>query len=99
MAFVAAAEAGDLNRSFSVGPVKFEIQTFSAISTDTSGTVTALALSRVDACVLMSAGTLCQTAAPSISGTTVTLAMADPSSAITGYVAKDINGLVLLIGR
>lgn len=99
MAFVASAESGDLARSFSVGPVKFEIQTFAAVSTDTSGTVTAARLSRVDECVLLGSGPLCQTSAPSISGTTVTLAMADPASGATGYVAKNINGLVLLIGR
>lgn len=99
MAFSAAAETGDLARSFSVGPVKFEIQTFSCVSTDTSGTITANALSRIDEAVLLSSGPLCQTSAPSISGTTVTLAMADPASGATGYVAKNVHGLVLLIGR
>lgn len=98
MAFTAAAETGLLARAWSVGPVKFEIQTFSALSTDTSGSVTAKSLSRVDEAVLLSAGTLCNTAAPSISGLTVTLALADPAAACTGYVAKAVNGLVLLIG-
>lgn len=100
MAFAAAEiTTNGLNRAFAWGPLKVEIQSFSAVSTDTSGTVTANHLSRVDSVLLMGEGTLCQTSAPSISGTTVTLAMADPASGATGYVAKNVNGMVILIGR
>lgn len=86
-------------RKFSWGPVNIEIQTFSAVSTDTSGTVTATKLSRLDDVLLMGSGSLCQTAAPSISGLTATLAFADPAAACAGYVAKNVNGYLILIGR
>lgn len=99
MAFAASALSGLLNRKWSIGPVKIEIQTFSALTSDTTGTVTANALTSVDACILIGSGTLCQTSAPSVSGTTATLAFADPAAACTGYVAKAVNGYVLLIGR
>lgn len=99
MAFAAATLTSDQDRAFSVGPLKIEIQSFSCLSTDTSGTVTAQRLYRVDQVILCASGTLCQTSAPSISGVTATLAMSDPAAACTGYVAKTINGYVLLLGR
>lgn len=98
MSFSASGITGRLARKWSVGPVKFELQTFTCTSTDTSGSVTAKDLSTVDAAVLLASGTLCETSAPSISGTTVTLAFADPAAACTGYSAATINGYVLLIG-
>lgn len=99
MAFATAPLADDLSRSFSVGPIKIEIQSFSAVSTDTTGTASPNNLYRLDQVVLLASGTLCQTSAPVISGTTATLTMADPAAAATGYVAKAVNGLVLFIGR
>lgn len=99
MAFSAANISGILARAWSIGPVKMELQTFSALTTDTSGTVTSGYLHQIDAAYLLSNGTLCLTSAPTISGNSVTLAMADPASACTGYVAQNVNGLVLLVGR
>lgn len=99
MAFSASALSGSLARAWSIGPVKIEIQSFVAATSDTSGTVTAKCLSSVDQVLVMSDGTLCQTAAPSISGLTATLAFADPASACAGYSAKAVNGMVILIGR
>lgn len=98
MAFAASALTTE-PRSFSLGPLKIEIQSFSAVSSDTSGSVTAKALSRVDDVILCGGGTLCQTAAPSISGLTATLAFADPAAACAGYVARNVNGYVLILGR
>lgn len=98
MAFSTSTANGEA-RSFSFGPVKMEIQQFSCLTSDTSGTVTAQRLSRVEDVLFIAGGTLCQTAAPAISGTTVTLAFADPAAACTGYVAKGVNGYVLLLGR
>lgn len=98
MAFSAIASTSE-PRAFSLGPLKVEIQTFSAVSTDTSGTVTATRLSRVDDVLVMGSGSLCQTAAPSISGLTATLALADPASGCAGYAAKNVNGYILIFGR
>lgn len=99
MAFSASALSGVLNRAFSIGPVKIELQSFSCVSTDTSGTATANCLDSVDQAVLLGGGSIDQTSAVSISGSTATFAFADPATACTGYVAKNINGLVLFIGR
>lgn len=98
MAFSASNLSGVLARAFSWGPFKIELQSFSAVSTDTSGTVNSAYLHSIGACVLMGSGTLCQTSAPSISGTAATLAFADPASACAGYSAKNVNGYVILIG-
>lgn len=98
MAFTTSTPAAEPFK-FSLGPLNVEIQAFSAVTTDTAGTVTAKRLSRVDDCIVIGSGTLCQTSAPSISGTSVTLAFADPAAACTGYVAKNVNGYILLLGR
>lgn len=99
MAFSAAAISAPYNRAWSWGPFKLEIQTFTAVSTDTSGTATAKCLHNVDKAFLVSSGTFCQTSAPSISGTTATFTMADPASGATGYVAANVNGFVIFIGQ
>jgi hypothetical protein len=100
MAFTASILTGELGRKLSIGgAVNIELQSFSCLTSDTAGTVTAVTLSRVDQVVLLAPGTICQTAAPSISGNVATLALADPAAACTGYVAKGVNGLVMLIGK
>lgn len=98
MAFTASALTTE-PRSLAIGPLKIEIQSFSCVSTDTSGTASALRLSRVDDVWLIGPGTICQTSAPSISGLTATFAFADPAAACTGYVAKNVNGYVVFLGR
>lgn len=98
MAFSTSLPNGE-PRKFSLGPLNVEIQQFSCVSTDTSGTVTAARLSRVDDVMIMGLGSCALTSAPTISGQTVTLAFADPAAACTGYVAKNLNGYIMLIGR
>lgn len=98
MAFSASAPTTE-SRKFGWGPLEVEFQTFTALTSDTSGTVTAKRLSRVDDCIVMGLGSCALTSAPTISGTTVTLAFADPAAACTGYVAQNLNGYVLLLGR
>lgn len=87
MAF-AATNSTKEPRSFSIGPVKVQILTYSAASGDTSGTITADKLSRVDHVIVD--GGLTNTAAPSVSGNVATLAFADP--------AADIFGTIICIG-
>jgi hypothetical protein len=88
MAFAAAALTGDLSRAWSIGPVKMEIQSYTVASGDTSGTVTAQRLSRVDHVIVTNLLDVTFT----ISGTTATLAFADPST-------PGSAGSVILIGR
>jgi hypothetical protein len=86
MAFSASAiSTNGLNRSQSIGPNKMQILNYSAASTDTSGTVTADALSVVYQVIVTGpAGHL--TSAPSYSGNVVTLAFADPGATVYGQV-------------
>lgn len=83
MAFV-ASELSAEPRSFSIGPEKIQVLSYAAISGDTSGSLTAGRLSRIDA-VLSISGPLAA-AVVAISGTTVTLTFADPVASVTGYV-------------
>lgn len=62
-------------RSFSIGPVKQQIINLSVASGDTSGVVTAAALSSVGQVIVTG---LNLTAAPVLSGNSITLAFADP---------------------
>lgn len=81
MAF-AAANATE-SRSFSVGPLKIQIMTFSAASADTSGTATFSALQSVEYVIV--AG-VTQTAAPTFSGNVATLAFVDPAATVYGQI-------------
>ncbi len=81
MAFAAVASTAE-PRSFSVGPLKKQIMTWSAASADTSGTVTATGLSSVSHIIID--GGLVLTAAPTISGNVVTLAFNDPAATVYG---------------
>lgn len=84
MAFAAAALTGDLSRAFSIGPKKIQLMTFSVASGDTSGTITAPGLSRIDHVVL--SGGLDLTSAATYSGNVATLAFVDPAATIHGSV-------------
>jgi len=88
MAFAAVASTKE-PRKFSWGPNMVQIMTWSAISGDTSGTVTAKSLSRADHIILD--GGLTLTAAPTYSGNAVTLAFTDP--------AASVYGTLLVIGK
>lgn len=84
MAFAATAATGDLGRAYSNGAKKVQYMTWAAASGDTSGTITATALSRIDL-VIMSGG-LTLTSAATYSGNVATLAFADPVATIAGTV-------------
>lgn len=83
MAF-AASNSTKEPRSFSIGPLKVQIMTFSAASGDTSGTVTADALKEVFHVVVD--GAINHSAAPTFSGNVATLAFADPVATIYGTI-------------
>ena len=85
MAFVASAVSA-LPNSWSIGPVKVEVQTFTAANADTSGTITANRLSEVKLAVVTGLLDVSQT----ISGKTVTLSFDDPGA--------DAEGQIILIG-
>jgi len=81
MAFAASASTKE-PRSFSLGPVKCQIVTWSAASGDTSGTITASALQ--EAFHVIIDGKIAHSAAPTFSGNVVTLAFADPAATVYG---------------
>lgn len=90
-------------RKFSLGPIQIEIQSFSMLTTDTTGTITSVRLSRVDDVMFLCPGGPALTAAPTISNAgvvpSVSLTFADPAAACTGYAAKTVTGYVFLMGR
>lgn len=87
MAF-SASNSSKEPRSFSIGPVKCQIMTYSAASLDVAGSFTADALREVFHVVVDG---LEHTAAPSFSGNVVTLAFTDPGATV--------YGTILVIGR
>lgn len=70
-------------RSFSVGPLKQQLLTFTAASGATSGTATCDRLSSV---VYAHVSGVTQTAAPTFSGNVITLAFVDPAATIFGQI-------------
>ena len=64
-------------RSFSIGPVKKQVLTFSVANGDTTGTVTADGMSTLDHIHCIG---LALTAAPTYSGNVATLAFVDPAA-------------------
>lgn len=89
MALVATAISAE-PRSYSIGPVKEQILIYTALSGDTSGTVTAAALKEIFAIVVD--GGMRHSAAPTFAGNVATLAFVDPS---TG----GLFGTIRVIGR
>ncbi len=81
MAFAATASTKE-SRSFSLGPVKSQIFTWTTISGDTSGTSTATALK--EAFHVVMDGGLAFTAAPTFSSNVVTLAFTNPAASRYG---------------
>lgn len=88
MAF-SATDSTKEARSFSIGPLKAQVLTWTCVSGDTSGTITADNLIRAEH-VIMDGG-LALTAAPTFSGNVVTLAFTDPAA--TRY------GTIVVLGR
>ena len=70
-------------RSFSIGPVKVQLLTFSVENGDTSGTITCAALSSVG---FAHVSGITMTSAPTFSGRVITLAFADPTATVHGQV-------------
>lgn len=70
--------------SYQSGPFKMEIGTYSAVSGDTSGTITAGSLHRIDFVHVV--GSLALTADTTYSGATATLAFTDPVATVKGTV-------------
>lgn len=84
MAFAATDSTKD-KRAFSVGGShKAQILTYTAISGDTSGTVTCDMLT--NARHILIDGSLALTAAPTFSGNVVTLAFNDPAANVFGTI-------------
>lgn len=77
-------------RSYSIGPVKQITGSITAVSGDTSGTITVPQLSQID--FVEVSGGMRLTAAPTIAGNVITLAFTDPSTG--GYF-----GSVMIHGK
>lgn len=88
MAFAATNASGDAGRPYSVGPIKVQLMNFSLVSGDTSGTITADGLTRID---YITVHGVALTAAPTFSGNVATLAFVDPAA--TRY------GMCVVYGR
>ncbi|CAM6003512.1 unnamed protein product [Sphagnum balticum] len=90
-------------RKFAVGPLQIEIQSFSMLTTDTTGSISPARLSRVDDVMFLCPGGPALTAAPTISNSgtvpTVSFTFADPAAACSGYAAKTATGYVFFMGR
>lgn len=84
MAFAATALTSDAGKAFSIGPKKLQIMTWAVASGDTSGTVTATGLSRIDQIIV--SGGLSLTSAPTYATNVATLAFADPVATLAGTV-------------
>jgi hypothetical protein len=89
MAFAAASLTAE-PRSFSIGPWKEQIMTYSVASGDTSGTVTADSLTEIVA-IIVDGVCGVATAAPTFAGNVATLAFVNPAA--TRY------GTIRVIGR
>ena len=83
MAFAAVDSTSD-GRKFSQGPVNMQIMTWSAISGDTSGTITADRMSSVSHVIID--GGLVMNAAPTYATNVVTLAFNDPVASVYGTI-------------
>lgn len=81
MAFAATLSTSEA-RMVSLGPVKMELYTWTAISGDTSGTITSKSLHNIMHIIID--GKILHTSAPSFSGNVATLAFANPSATVYG---------------
>lgn len=88
MSFVARDSTKE-SRSWSLGPVKVQVMTWTAQPADTSGTVTADRLKRIDH--IWVDGFFNHTAAPTFSGNQATLAMTLPAGAAASAVIQDLT--------
>jgi len=85
MAFAATAvTTNGLGRSQSIGPNKIQVLNWSVASGDTTGTITADALTTVYQIIL--SGGLAQSAAPTYATNVATIAFTDPVATLYGQV-------------
>ena len=84
MAFSATASTKE-PRSFSIGPIKVQIYTYSIASGDTSGTFTAAGLKELFHVAVTGAAAVA-TAQPTYSGNQATLAFVDPAATRVGTI-------------
>lgn len=89
MAFAATNSTSE-PRSFSIGPLKVQVLTYTAADNDVAGTITADALKEVSHVIVD--GGLVLTAAPTYATNVATLAFADPG---TG----GLFGTIICFGR
>lgn len=82
MAFAATALSSE-PRSFSIGPLKVQLFTWTAASGDTSGTITATNMSSVRFVLIDGMGKG-MSAVPTYATNVVTLAFADPVATVAG---------------
>lgn len=82
MAFAATLLSSE-SRSFSIGPLKVQLYTWTAASGDTSGTITASGLSSVKFILIDGFGKG-MSAVPTYATNVVTLAFADPAATVAG---------------
>lgn len=75
MAFSAVVSTSE-PRAYSVGPLKKQILTYTAVSGDTTGTITATGMTTIKHIIID--GGLVYTAAPTFSGNVATIAFTDP---------------------
>ena len=87
MAF-AATQSTSEPRAISLGVIKMEIQTYTAISGDTAGTITASSMERLEHIVIDG---IVMDAAPTFSGKVATISFPDP--------VANRAGTIILIGR
>jgi hypothetical protein len=83
MAFAAVNTATGEARAWSVGPTKIQVLTYTCVSGDTSGTVTADGLASVTDCII---GGGLKVAAQTYATNVVTLTFADPIANVTGTI-------------
>lgn len=83
MAFIASCSETE-PRGWSLGTLKLQVLTYTASSGDTSGTLLACSVSRI--MHIFSDGSLRLTSAPVISGSTATIAFANPGATRVGTI-------------
>lgn len=82
MALVASDVSAE-PRSFSIGPWKIQMKTFTVASADVSGTITCASLKEI---IFVQVNGVALTSAPTFSGSVITLAFADPAATRVGSI-------------
>lgn len=90
MSFAATASTSEA-RSFSVGPIQFQLMTFTVASGDTSGTVTASRMTRLISALCLGSGVLKHSAAPTYATNVATLAFTVPASTAATLVKGGVT--------